>query len=64
MIKECCANCRYLRRLKHNFKREMGFEESYCCSVWLRDPNDIKSTWVQEVSPNDMCEMFTEIGEG
>lgn len=58
MDNECCAKCRYMHRLKHNFKVSEGIEESYCCDVLLHLPEDESEVWVQETSPEDICEMF------
>ena len=56
---ERCEICKHYHRLKHNFIRGTGFAESHCCDVLLHyEPDD--EGWVQEVSPNDMCELFTE----
>lgn len=60
MLKEvktdCCVNCKYYHRMKHNFEVNKGFEESHCCDVLMKgEPGG----WIQEVAPNDMCEMFT-----
>lgn len=55
---DCCAKCRYFHRLKHNFKVDEGFEESYCCDVLLHLPEDESEGWVDEVEPQDICEMF------
>ena len=57
MDNECCAKCRYYHRLKHNFKVGVGFEESYCCDVLMHLP-DTHEPWIQEVTPNGMCEMY------
>lgn len=54
---ECCSNCVYYRRLKHNFKRGVGFEESHCCVMWIKTDDDSIS-WVQEVDAEGMCEMY------
>lgn len=51
---ECCSECKYFHKLKHNFKQGEGFEESYCCNVLVHGDG-----WIQEVTPTSMCEMFT-----
>lgn len=51
-----CKNCRYYHRLKHNFEVNKGFEKSFCCDVLMKgEPGG----WIQEVSPDDRCKMFT-----
>lgn len=64
-MKECedrCELCKYYKRLKHNFRKGEGFELSYCCDV-LYHLDDNEGAWVQEVTPEDMCEMFTRRAE-
>lgn len=65
MSKECCENCKFYHRLKHNFQKGKGFQESYACDVLMYLP-DSKHTgdfnvdpWIQEVDTHGMCEMFT-----
>lgn len=60
MSNECCAKCRYYHRLKHNFKVGVGFEESYCCDVLMHFPEEGTWVWIQEVTPQDRCEMYEE----
>ena len=55
-----CFNCRYSHRLKHNYVKGKGFEESYCCDVIRYLPDNNGEYWIQEVSPNDICEMYEE----
>lgn len=50
---ERCELCNNFARLKHNFGNGKGFQESHCCIAFVEDHVE-----VQEVSPNDMCEMF------
>ena len=50
--KERCELCKHYNRLKHNFKKGIGFEESHACTVWVEED------YVQEVEPTSMCEMF------
>ena len=57
---EKCENCKHFKKLKHNFTRMYGFELSHCCDVLYSFGDD---GWVQEVSPNDMCEMFSSLSE-
>ena len=52
-----CKNCKYFHLLKHNFKQGQGFEQSYACNVLLHMDGD---GWIQEVTEDSMCEMFTE----
>lgn len=56
----CCGSCEHIRTLKHNFKQGAGFEESFCCAVFANQ----KDGFVLEVDKDDMCEMFTERGQG
>lgn len=61
---ERCENCEYFHRLKHNFKRGVGFEESHCCDVIMHLPRskskiDDCEPWIQEVPADGRCEMFT-----
>ena len=55
MNNERCELCRNYKRLKHNFTRGKGFEESYCCDLF----GDEKGGWIQEVTPDGMCEVFS-----
>lgn len=57
-MEERCENCQYHRRLKHNFKTGIGFEEANCCVLWVKT-DDSQNVWVQEVDTNGMCECFT-----
>ena len=57
---ERCENCEHYIRLKHNFKQGVGHEESHACVIFAKD----KDAFIVEVTPNDMCEMFTEKKEG
>ena len=58
-MEERCELCKHFKRLKHNFKRGKGFENSYCCDVLFNLPEDDTEAWVQEVPPRGMCELFT-----
>ena len=61
MTETKCSNCKYFRKLKHNFERGKGFDEDYCCVVWeYVDVDDAGERWVQEVGKNSMCEMFDD----
>lgn len=62
-LEERCEKCAHFHRLKHNFKKGIGFEESTCCDVLLHLPDSTDDTkpWVQEVTRLGMCEMFTEV---
>lgn len=55
---EKCEYCKFFHRLKHNFERGKGFEESHCCTAWI-ELEPILDSWVQEVTANEMCELFT-----
>ena len=64
---ERCEKCIFFHRLKHNFQKGKGFQESYACDVLMHLP-DSKHTgdfnvapWIQEVDTHGMCEMFTEV---
>ncbi len=52
---ERCENCKYFRRLKHNFEYDVGYEESHCCVMFYHEKNG----FILEVTPDGMCEMFT-----
>lgn len=54
MTDEKCLYCKYFVRLKHNFKLDHGFEESYCCHIFANE----KDGFVIEVEENSMCECF------
>ena len=49
---ERCELCKHYKRMKHNLKQGVGFEESHACTVW------VEKDYVQEVAPTSMCEMF------
>lgn len=59
MSNECCAKCRYIHRLKHNFEQGVGFKESFACDV-LVNIKDGEPGWIQETEPYSRCEMFEE----
>ena len=61
-MKECCENCEFYHRLKHNFDCDVGFHESHCCDV-LMHIDDGGEGRIQEVEPYNMCEMFSERDE-
>ena len=54
-MKECCANCKYWKRLKHNFVIGKGFKHSHCCVLFV----DEDDAFILETKENGMCEMFT-----
>ena len=54
MTDEKCLYCKFSVRLKHNFKRGHGFEESYCCLIFANE----KDGFVVEVGENSVCENF------
>jgi len=63
MTETKCSNCRYFRKLKHNFERGKGFSEDYCCvfwEYWIDFDNPKEEIWIQEVGKNSMCEMFED----
>lgn len=55
-----CSNCKYYHKLKHSFKQ--GFTETACCIVLTRCDEDVDKfdSFVIEVEPDGMCEMFTK----
>lgn len=60
---DCCEQCKHFRRLKHNFARYSGFEESFCCVLfeYLEEPQKLDcEPWIQEVEKDSLCEMFTK----
>jgi len=58
-MSECCKNCIYFHRLKHNFQVGTRFEESTCCDVWVQiEPTE--DSWIQEVPAQGMCELYKE----
>jgi len=59
---ERCWNCRHFHKMKHNFKTGIGFEESYACNVLLNGGEG--EGWIQETSPDYMCEMFSAADSG
>lgn len=59
MYKERCENCKYLRKLKHNFRVGSGFEESFCCIVFANEKNGFA---IQVELNNDACEMYKKGG--
>lgn len=52
---ERCGLCKNIHKLKHNFTKGKGFEESHVCDVFRGE----KGEWFQEVTENGMCEMFS-----
>ena len=56
MMEERCANCKYIRELKHNFQKGKGYETSHCCVAI--------DEMITEVRNNDMCEVYAEKGGG
>lgn len=49
-----CLDCRYCRRLKHEFEVGKGHVEGLCC-VALANEED---GFVLEIDKNSYCEMF------
>ena len=60
MNEKRCENCKYLKRLKHNFTTGKGFEESFCCIIFANEEDG----FVLQAELNDMCEMYQKGGEG
>lgn len=57
-----CKNCKFFHPLKHNFETGKGFEKAYACDMLLHIEG--KTGWIQEVNPDDKCEMYTEVKHG
>lgn len=59
-----CGNCKFYHKLKHTFIQGKGFTETACCIALTRCGEDVDdfSTFVIEVEPDDMCEIWTERG--
>lgn len=57
-----CSNCKYYHKLKHSFIQGQGFTETACCIVLTRCDEDVDKfdSFVIEVDPDSMCEVFTE----
>ena len=57
-----CSKFKYYHKHKHSFKQGMGFTETACCIVLTRCDEDVDDfdSFVVEVEPDDLCEMFTE----
>ena len=51
---ERCENCKSFTRLSHNFVVGVGFQDSFCCTLFAEDEDG----FVVEVEKNDMCECF------
>lgn len=49
-----CPNCRFCKRLKHNFQVGKGYEESLCCILLLNEEN----SFALEVDEDSYCEEF------
>lgn len=58
MSEERCERCKHATRLKHNFQVGIGFEESFCCTLFAKE----KDGFVLQVELNDMCEMYEKGG--
>lgn len=52
-----CEDCKFIRKLEHNFKIGKGYENSYCCILFTQI-EDCQGG-VVEVEPYSRCEMFT-----
>lgn len=61
-MKDECSNCKYYHKLKHSFRQGKGFTETACCIALTRCDEDVDKfdSFVIEVEPDSMCEMFTE----
>ena len=60
MNEKRCENCKYLRKLKHNFQVGSGFEESFCCVIFANEKNGFA---VQVELNDDACEMYKKGNE-
>lgn len=60
MTEKRCENCKYLRKLKHNFKVGSGFEETFCCIVFANEEDGFV---VQVELNDDACEMYRKGGD-
>ena len=58
MNEERCENCKYLRKLKHNFQVGKGFEEAFCCVIFTNEKNG----FALQVELNDVCEIYQKGG--
>ena len=57
---EKCSNCKYYHMLKHNRVIGKRHEISHCCDVLLHIEKEDAHTFILEVSPDDVCEMYKE----
>ena len=67
MAKECCKNCKYIRKLEHNFVPEYGHERSYCCVLfeYMKEPERFIQPEINTIIEigdikEARCEMFSE----
>jgi len=58
-----CENCKFFKKLKHNFKVGVGYESSYCCDVLIKMAEDNEVGWIQEVEKDSYCELFDKKSE-
>ena len=63
----CCASCKFLRKLKHNFSVEEGYQKSYVCVAFeycdTELGKDLRNNFMLEVDSTDMCEMYSKAYE-
>ena len=57
---ECCKNCKYWKKLKHNFVVGKGFEHSHCCVLFVSEESE--DCFCLETEANELCEMFIKKG--
>ena len=56
-----CQDCKFFRKLKHNFVQYKGHEESYCCVAFeycLEDGESKYDSFILEVGLEGCCELF------
>lgn len=59
-MEEKCSNCQYYHMLKHNRVVGKRYEVSHCCDALLHIDKKDAHTFIIEVSPDDMCELYKE----
>ena len=56
---ERCENCKSFSRLKHKFAVGVGYQDSFCCTLFAKE----KDGFVVETTKIDMCECFQRRAE-
>ena len=59
-LTDCCKNCKYWKKLKHNFVVGKGFEHSHCCVLFVGEESE--DCFCLETKANELCEMFIKKG--